>query len=223
MQKRKRQEKIGSFFKRNPERKLLEASVSERAQEGSEGVCEVVARIQEDRDEEGQKGRHVADRQEADRQEADRHKAGRHEAGRHEAGRHEAGRHEAGRQETDRQEAGRQEADRQEAGRQEEQSEGEVREDKDEDEMVERRAENSDVAVTRHQMCETLHLTPIASPRVRIPPQRFTALRSLLLSASFVPFMRSSLKPENETRVDLQEEERKQRRQDGHFLNPAME
>lgn len=24
-------------------------------------------------------------------------------------------------------------------------------------------------------MCETLHLTPVASPRVRIPPQRFTA------------------------------------------------
>ncbi len=24
------------------------------------------------------------------------------------------------------------------------------------------------------RMCETLHLTPIASPRVRIPPQRFT-------------------------------------------------
>ncbi len=42
-------------------------------------------------------------------------------------------------------------ADRQEAGRQEEQSEGEVREDKDEDDMVERGAENSDVAVTRHQ------------------------------------------------------------------------
>ncbi|KAF4114072.1 hypothetical protein G5714_004295 [Onychostoma macrolepis] len=62
MQKRKRQEKIDTFFKRNP------------------GVCEDVARSEEDRDEEGGKGRH-------------------------------------------------------EAGRQEEQSEGEVREDKDDDEM----------------------------------------------------------------------------------------
>ena len=45
----------------------------------------------------------------------------------------------------------RQEADKPEAGRQEEQSEREVREDKDEDEMVERGAENSDMAFTRHQ------------------------------------------------------------------------
>ncbi|KAF4115358.1 hypothetical protein G5714_002847 [Onychostoma macrolepis] len=75
------QEKIDTFFKRNP------------------GVCEDVARSEEDRDEEGGKGRH-------------------------------------------------------EAGRQEEQSEREVREDKDDDEMVERGAENSDVAVTRHQFRE---------------------------------------------------------------------
>ncbi len=88
-----------------------------------------MARSEEDRDEEGGKGRQ--------------------EAGRQEAGRQEAGRQEADRQEAGRREAGRREADRQEAGRQEEQSEGEVREDKDE--MVERGAENSDVAVTRHQ------------------------------------------------------------------------
>ena len=56
------------------------------------------------------------------------------------------GRHEADRHREDRPEAGRPEADRQE-----ELSEGEVREDKDEDEMVERGAENSDMAFTRHQ------------------------------------------------------------------------
>ncbi|KAJ8000469.1 hypothetical protein DPEC_G00180440, partial [Dallia pectoralis] len=71
------------------ERKLLEASVLERTQEGSQGVCEDVATSEKDRDEEGGN-------------------------------------------------------DRQEAGRQEEQSEGEVREDKDEDETVERGPENSD-------------------------------------------------------------------------------
>nr|XP_023695120.1 zinc finger and BTB domain-containing protein 10-like [Paramormyrops kingsleyae] len=102
MQKRKRQEKIDTFFKRNPVRTLLEALVSEAAQEGSQDV----ARSEEDRDEEGVKGRQEADRQEADRREADR---------------------------------------------QEKQSEGEVREDKDADEMVERGAENTDVDVTRHQ------------------------------------------------------------------------
>ncbi|KAA0708777.1 hypothetical protein E1301_Tti019797 [Triplophysa tibetana] len=37
------------------------------------------------------------------------------------------------------------------------------------------------------RMCETLHLTPIASPRVRIPPQRFTAAASTTLAVDSMP------------------------------------
>jgi len=56
--------------------------------------------------------------------------------------------------------AARHETGRPEAGRQEEQSEGEVREDKDEDEIVERGAENSDVAVTHHQFSKPRQTDP---------------------------------------------------------------
>lgn len=48
------------------------------------GVCEDVARSEEDRDEEGGKGRHEADRHREDRPEAGRQEAGRAEAGRQE-------------------------------------------------------------------------------------------------------------------------------------------